>query len=345
MNGAFSYFTSPDIRARLGSFGVILLLITAGGTAGYMLIEGWRVVESLYMTVITLSTVGFSEVRPLSSTGRIFTTGLIVAGVGAVAYLFGTISQYIVSGELTGSLRRSRMQKSLDAMSDHYIICGFGRVGQQVLEDLQKEHKPCVVIEEDGALLEAMEEEFPHIGGDAADDEVLRRAGIERARGLVVVTGDDPTNLFVTLTAFTLNGKLSIVARANHPSTESKLLRAGATHVISPYRISGRRIATQLLYPSVADFLDVVMHSGDLELWLEQIDVHSDSDLHTKTVAEANVRQRTGSNILAVRRHAEGTILTNPAADMRFEPQDVVIALGTRAQLAALSKLAGEKDK
>jgi voltage-gated potassium channel len=199
-----------------------------------------------------------------------------------------------------------------------------------------------VVIDEKAEALEGIEGDVPYIHGDAAEDEVLRRAGIERARGIVAVTGDDPTNLFVTLTAFTLNSKLSIVARANQPSAESKLLRAGATHVISPYRISGRRIATQLLYPSVTDFLDVVMHSGELELWLEEVDVHAGSDLHQKTVAEANVRQRTGSNILAVRRHKEGTMLTNPAGDLRLEPSDVIIALGTRPQLAALAKLAGE---
>lgn len=338
----FLYLHSPEIRDRLGRFGIVLLVLAMAGTGGYMLIERWPIIDSFYMMVITLSTVGFTEVRPLSPGGRLFTSALIVAGVGSVAYLFGTVSQYIVGGELTGSLRRNRMQRNLDAMDRHYIICGFGRVGQQVLDDLKRRQRACVVIDEAAEPLDTIEDDVPYIHGDAAEDEVLRRAGVERARGLVAATGDDPTNLFVTLTAFTLNNQLSIVARANHPSTEPKLLRAGATHVISPYRISGRRIATQLLYPSVTDFLDIVMHSGELELWLEEVDVHDGSDLHQKTVAEANVRQRTGSNILAVRRHEEGTMLTNPAGDLRFEPGDVIIALGTRPQLAKLAELAGE---
>jgi voltage-gated potassium channel len=321
-------------------FAVIFGSVVAAGTLGYMLLEGWDFVESLYMTVITLSTVGFSEVRPLSQVGRVFTAGLIVAGVGAVTYLFAAISQYIISGELTGSLRKARMQQRIDDLSGHYVICGYGRVGQQVQLDLESKGRQCVVVEADENALKESPPRTLVVVGDAADDDVLLRAGIERASGLVAATGDDATNLFVALSAHTLNLDLPIVARANDPATEPKLIRAGATHVISPYTLSGRRIARQLLYPSVTDFLDVVMHSGGLELWLEECHVGSGSELHNKTAHEAEVRKLTGANVLAVRRHDEGTIMTNPPVEMRFEPGDVLIALGTRTQLEALESLA-----
>ena len=323
------------LRFALGYFGII-----AAGTAGYLVIEGWTPLESVYMTVITLSTVGFKEVRPLSPAGQAFTAALIVAGVGAVTYLFAAISQYIVSGELTGSIRKARMQQRIDALSGHYIVCGFGRVGQQVALDLVHEKRSCVVVETTEPITAETPSGVFRVIGDGSDDHVLEHAGIARATGLVAVTGDDATNLFITLTARTLNPKLVIVARANQSATEHKLLRAGATHVLSPYTISGRRIASLLLHPSITDFLDVVMHSGKLELVLEECAVKEGSDLHGKTVAEAEVRKRTGANVLAVRRHDQGAILTNLPSEMRFEPGDVIIGLGTHEQLQTLAGLA-----
>jgi len=174
------------------------------------------------------------------------------------------------------------------------------------------------------------------VKGDAADDDVMGRAGIESAAGLVAATGDDPTNLFITVSTHAMRPDLVIVARANNPATQIKLLRGGASHVLSPYTIGGRRIATQILHPGVADFLDVVMHSGDLELRLEECMVWPGSSLQNKTIAEAKVRQTTGANVLAVRRSDGGSMVTNPPGDMRVEPGDVLIALGTQEQLNAL---------
>jgi len=330
------------MRRKLLRFGAGYFGIIAAGTLGYLVIEGWSPLESVYMTVITLSTVGFREVRPLSPGGQAFTSGLIVAGVGAVTYLFAAISQYIVSGELTGSIRKARMQQRIDALSGHHVVCGFGRVGEQVIIDLREEQKPCVVVEHHEDMLANVPLGVPTVVGDASDDDVLELAGIARAAGLVVATGDDATNLFVTLTARTLNPSLVIVARANQPSTEPKLLRAGASHVISPHTISGRRIARLLLHPTITDFLDVVMHSGKLELVLEECRVREGSDLHGKTVAEADVRKRTGANVLALRRHDRGTIVTNPPSEMRFEPGEIIVALGTLDQLHKLAELAGD---
>ena len=330
------------MRRKLLRVVVAFVAVVAAGTAGYLLIERWSLLESLYMTVITLSTVGFKEVRPLSPPGQVFTAGLIVAGVGAVTYLFAAISQYIVSGELTGSIRKARMQQRIDELNDHFIVCGYGRVGQQVVLDLLEQQRPCVVVEQGEELVNDLPRGAYAVVGDASDDEVLGWAGVERASGLVAATGDDAVNLFITLTARTLNSDLTIVARANQTSTEPKLRRAGATHIIAPHTISGHRTARQLLYPQIIDFLDVVMHSGNLELVLEECRVQPDSHMHGKTVAEAEVRRRTGANVLAVRRHDQGTILTNLPSDMRFAPGDVLIALGTHEQLRTLAGLAGE---
>ncbi len=330
------------MRNRLLRFAAAVFVIASAGTMGYMGLENWNVLESLYMTVITLSTVGFAEVRPLSPAGKIFTAGLIVAGVGSVTYLFAAIGQNIISGELTGSLRKARMQRRIDQLVGHYIICGYGRVGQQVAVDLLTDGAQSLVVDDQEATLEDVPAGVLSLAGDASDDEVLQMAGIDRAAGLVATTRDDAVNLMISLTARTLNPHLTIVARANQPASEAKLLRAGATQVISPYTISGRRIARQLLRPSIIDFLDVVMHSGKLELVLEECRVRPGSDLHGKTVAEAEVRKRTGANVLAVRRHDQGSILTNPPAEMRFEPNDVLIALGTADQLGTLDRLAGD---
>jgi voltage-gated potassium channel len=234
------------------------------------------------------------------------------------------------------------MQQRIDALSGHYIVCGYGRVGQQVVEDLHREQQPCVIVESQEELLHDLPIGIPTLAGDASDDDILDMAGISRAAGLVAATGDDAINLFVTLTARTLNPELVIVARANQSTTEPKLLRAGASHVLSPHTISGRRIARLLLHPSIIDFLEVVMHSGKLELVLEECRVREGSDLHGKTVAEANVRQRTGANVLAVKRQEQGAILTNPPSEMQFEPGEIIIALGTHEQLQRLSELAGD---
>ncbi len=332
--------TLSELRHRIGLFVFVVLVLTTSGTLGYMAIEGWSAMESLYMTVITLSTVGFKEVRPLGPGGEAFTIVLIIAGVGAVGYLFKSVGQSLVSGDFAARMRRRRMQERVDALSGHYIICGFGRVGRQVAQDLMAKGKTCVAVDPEPVALAAIASSIPYVIGDAADDEILKQAGVARAAGLVVSTGEDPPNLFVTLSAHALNPQLVIVARANDESTEPKLRRAGATHVISPYAISGRRIATQLLSPTLTDFLDVVLHSGKLELWLEECRVTPKGTLEGRTVAEADVRRQTGANVLAVRRHGDGGILTNPPAELRFEPGDVLIAFGTRDQLVALHKAA-----
>ncbi|HEX5818644.1 MAG TPA: potassium channel family protein, partial [Gemmatimonadales bacterium] len=259
---------SPAVE-RLRRLAGILLLVGLAGVTWYTLMERWTLLEAVYMTVTTLATVGFMEVRPLSDAGRIFTIVLILVGVGTMLVLFSTLAEYVVGGTLSGTVRRKFMQRRIDELQDHYIVCGYGRVGQHVVDDLEAKGERVVVIESREAPLARLGERDFLVVGDATDDDVLRHAGIARARGLVAATGDDSVNIVLTLTARAMRPELIIVARADQASTEPKLRRAGATRVISLYQIAGHRIAAQLRNPRVADFLDLVMHSGDLELWLE----------------------------------------------------------------------------
>lgn len=331
----------PDTLRPLVGFGVLVILITLAGTAGYMVIEGWSFLDSLYMVIITLSTVGFSEVHPLSTGGQLLTAGLILAGVGAVGYFIGSVSQHIISGALTGTFWSRRMQRNIDAMANHIVVCGYGRVGQQVVRNFAIRKKQLVIVEQDDSKFEEPGRPWSYVLGDASDDEVLSRAGIERASGLVVVTGDDATNLFITLSARSLNEKATIITRANSESTEPKLIRAGATHVISPYHISGNRIATQMLNPEVTAFMDEVMHSPDLELWFEDMKIEQGSQLIGQTVEEIAPQARTGANVIAIRRAAEGGSVKAELKGLAIMPGDILIALGNREQLDSLTRMCG----
>jgi voltage-gated potassium channel len=312
------------------------------GTLGYMWVEGWNALDSLYMTVITLATIGFLEVHPLGPGGRIFTILLILSGLTALAFLAGAVTEYVVTATQLGFFRRRRMDARIAKLSGHYIVCGFGRVGEQVARDLERRGIPMVVVEENDAVRQRLEDsDLPFVIGDATDEAVLHRAGIGRAKGLVASTGSDVANIVVTLTARAVNGKLVLVSRADHDASEPKLLRAGATHVVSPYRIAGLRIATQLLNPRVSAFLEAVMHSDELELLLEDVPVTGGSALDGQTLADAAARAGGGVNILAVSGQDGGRLVTPPPADYRFRGGDVLIALGTRVQLDRLNGLAG----
>jgi voltage-gated potassium channel len=327
------------LQRQMGLLLGMVLGMTFAGTAGYMIVEDWGFVDSLYMTVITLSTVGFKEVAELSTGGRLFTIVLIMAGVGVVAYSLGSIGQYVISGELRGTLRRRRMQRKIDQLGTHVIICGYGRVGRRVLLDLEQQGQGCLVVDQDPDAFRNEHDGILSVVSDASNDEELVRCGIHKARGLVAATGSDATNTFITLTARALNPDLVIVARCNDPATERKLTKAGANHVISPYSIAGHRIATQLMHPSVVDFLDVVMHSGDQEMWLEEVAVCEGADLVGKTLVESDLSRSVGVNILAFRRHGSESTESGPVADTRLEAGDVLIALGTRTQLDSLRRV------
>ena len=317
-----------------------MLVILAIGVIGYVQLEGWTLVEALYMTITTLTTVGFMEVRPLSVTGRLFTIVLLITGVGTFFYLAGTFAEYAIGGSLSGVLRSRRMQREIDAMSGHQIVCGYGRVGEQVAQDLESDGLQVVVVEREAQALARLGSRFSCVLGDATDEGVLMRAGITRAAGLTAASGEDTANIVITLTARGMNSALQIVARGGADETASKLMRAGANHVISPYRLAGRRIATQLQHPKVSDFLDLVMHSRDLEFWLKEVKILSGSGLEGRALAECRIAEDIGATVLAVSEGGSGQMLTNPPSTYRLAPDDVLIVLGTNDQLRRLHTLA-----
>lgn len=332
-----------EFRRRLLRVALLLGTVIVLGTAGFVGIEGWRVLDALYMTVITLSTVGFTEVHPLSDMGHLFTIGLIVTGVSTAAYAVGTVGEYVIGGRLSGAIRRQRMQHEIDRLEGHYIICGYGRVGRQVVDELEARSTRTVVVEPSDEAF-PIDGDGPHrIRGDATDDRSLRAAGIDRAAGLVAAAGDDATNIVVTLSARALNADLLIVSRAITPEVEDKLRRAGATHVVSPYRIGGQQIVTQLLHPRITDFLDVVMHRGNLELWLEEITIAPDGPANGRMLRETSFWGPAGVKILAVGLD-QGDLVTSPQGDHRLAAGDVLIALGTLDQLEAARREAGDRE-
>jgi voltage-gated potassium channel len=328
-----------SLRKMVIPFVFLLMVVFALGTTGYRVIEEWTWLEALYMTAITLTTVGFGEIRPLSDAGRIFTVLLILLGVGTVAYGFSTVAQYVLAADLGPTLRRRRIMRMLRNTEDHIIVCGYGRVGRSATETLQDGANTVVVIDRDATLISNMREQgIAAVWGDATSDDTLREAGIERASGLMACVGNDADNLFIVLSARTLNPKLHIVARTMNPETEAKMHRAGADRVVSPYKMGGRQMASILTRPNVTEFLDFVTLDSGLELWLEELRIQSDSPLSGRTVVEADLRKATGATLVALLRSSTGTTLT-PEGSTRLEGGDVLIVLGTREQLTLLEAM------
>jgi len=316
----------------------MLVAVLVGGTIGYMVIEGWNLLDSLYMTVITVATVGFREVHPLSEAGHWFTIFLVFAGVGGIAYSIGTIAEFMVEGHLLELLEGRRMAKRISELRDHYVVVGMGRVGSVVCRTLDEQGVPFIVVDQcEECVSEAEENGWMYLQGDATSEEVLAAAGVDRAKGLVTALDTDADNLFVALTARGLNPKLYIVARSSSLTSEAKILRAGADRVITPNVIGGRRMATSLLNPLVADYLDTVTHKDELEYRLEALHVSEGSELVGRSIGEARIRDITGSFILAI--SSDGAMDSNPSADRVLRAGDQLVVLGTRSQLDALAAL------
>ncbi|MDO9556913.1 MAG: potassium channel protein [Coriobacteriia bacterium] len=317
----------------------ILAAILAFGTAGYTVIEGWPALDSLYMTVITIATVGFHEVGKLSDGGRIFTIGLIFAGVGGLAYSFGTIVEFMVEGHLRGLLEGRRMNKRISELRDHYIIVGIGRVGSVVAHTFADEGVDFVVVDTCEECASTAEEAgWLYIHGDATDEEVLHSAGVTKAKGMVTALDTDAGNLFVSLTARSLNSSLYIVARSSQIASEVKILRSGADRVLTPNVIGGRRMAAMVLHPVVSDYLDVVTHGDQVDYTLESMKVTRESKFSGRSIREAKVRDATGAYILAVDGVSDG-LNTNPSPDTVLMPGDQLVVLGTQVQLEKLAEL------
>jgi voltage-gated potassium channel len=312
-----------------------LVIIVSIGVIGYEIIEGWSFIDALYMTVITLSTVGYGEVHHLSTAGRIFSIVLIISGVGAMLYTLTTIVQYILEGGFGDILGRRRMKEKIASLKRHVILCGYGKVGHEVARVFESEGTPFIIVEIDQETVsKAVENGYLCIQGNATSDDVLKEAGIERARALVAALGSDADNLYITLSAKEMRPDLFIVARASTEESEPKLLRAGADRIMSPYRIGGRHMAMLTLRPLVVDFVDTTMLSRGRELVLENIKVSSGSPVEGKTVKEGS-QCCGGAAILAVRKK-DGRLLTNPAQDTLLDLEDELVIIGTRNQLRTL---------
>lgn len=335
----FSTFGSADGR-RLIILAVALAVVLVVGTLGYVIIEDWTVFEALYMVVITVSTVGFREVRDLSDAGRMFTILLIIGGVSILAYGVATLIEFVVSGQLSGMYRRRAVRKEIASLSGHFIVCGYGRVGESVAREFAANGASFVVIDNDPDASEHLElAGFLHVTGDASDDEILQEAGIQKARGLVAAVDSDADNTFVILSARVLRPDLLIVGRANSEESLRKVKKAGADHVISPYSIGGKKMATLMLKPLVSDYLDVASGGGEIEFRLEEFALNYTCEIVGKSIAELDIRRRTGATILAVRHGDSGLFDTNPSPELTLDDGDVVIAIGTPVDIANLEEL------
>ena len=313
-------------RTGVGVLAMVLVL----GTAGYVAL-GLDVLDAMYQTVITISTVGYREIGEVGDSYQIFTVLLILFGTGTSLYTLGVLIETMFEGRLDDRFRRRRMQRRIDRLTDHVVLCGYGQVGRAIEEELRRAGSQIVIIDR---------REPDHVGdllmvtGEATDDAVLVEAGLDRAKTLVLALDTDVDNLFVCLTARTINPGVFIVARANESGAGPKLRRAGADRVVNPHRIGGARMASLVSSPEVAEFLDVVMRDGEFEVRLAEVDISPRSVFAECSLGQCGIRRMTGATVLAVRRG--GSFVTNPPRDFVLMPDDVVIALGTGEQLATL---------
>lgn len=332
---------TPFRRFILALFFIIFLIST--GTAGFMHIEGWTLSESLYMTFVTISTVGFGEVHPLSEEGRLFMILFLTISILTVGFTLTALLSYFFEGHMKKSVKERRMKRILSLTKDHYIICGFGDVGRETAAEFSRKKVAFVIIDNDVA--EAERDAFPNyifIAGDATEESVLEDAKIAKAGGLVSCLSNDQQNVYTVLTARQLNNSLRIVAKASDERAVNKLRTAGADRVILPKQIAGRRLATVCTHPSIVDFLDVLSSGGDERMHIESVEVGTDSPLQGKSLKESNIGQFTGAIIIGIL-NSKGHTRMNPSemaslASITIEPGNRLIALGSTEQISSLKK-------
>jgi len=311
-------------------------VVIALGTVGYVVIEGWTLFDALYMTVTTVTTVGFSEVHPLSTAGRAFTMVLVILGVGTLFYVLGNVARLLLEGELRGVLGQYRIEGKMRTLTNHYIVCGYGRMGKRICKELGAKPLPFVVIEKNPEFIATLlREGVIAIEGDATQDEVLVQAGIERAKALVSVVGSDTENLYIVLTARGLNKDLYIVARAGEEGSEQKLLRAGANRVSSPYLTGGMQVAQALIRPAVMDFLELATASEHLDLQMEEFTIEKGSRFDGRAVCDCGVDHDRGLIVIAVKRNS-GHMEFNPGKEIQLGGGDKLIVLGQPESLKRL---------
>ncbi|MGD9300758.1 MAG: potassium channel protein [Desulfobacterales bacterium] len=318
---------------------MMLAALFAFGTIGYYIFERMPLFDAFYMTIITISTVGFSEIVPLTRVGRTITVVIIILGISVGTYTIGIIVQWLVGGELQKIFGRRKLQKQIADLKYHYIICGFGRIGHIICKELFEDHIPFVVIEQDPAAIEELVSlKYLFLEMDATLEDALLAAGITYAKGLVTAVNSDANNVFITLTARGLRPDIFILARASEEKNEEKLLKAGATRVVSPYLIGARRMAHVLKRPTVVDFLDLATMGNHIGLIMEEAEVGQTSSLIGKNLIESRLRQEYGVIIVAIKK-AAGRMIFNPAPSESLEADDVIVVIGQTQDLKRMNAI------
>jgi voltage-gated potassium channel len=316
-------------------FGLLLIAGTiALGVAGFMILERYTLIEAIYMTVITLGTVGFNEVKPLDNVGRIFTTILILLNLAIFAYAISSISTLIAEGDFKKYIRFLRLENHINKLRDHIIVCGYGRNGKQVCEVLESNHQPFVVIESSEEILKVLEEKpgMLFVEGNATDDHVLEKAGVKNAKALVSTLPNDPDNVYVVLTAKELNPAIHVVSRASHESSELKLKRAGADHIIMPEKIGGSFMASLILNPDMMEFISAMTGGSDMDFSFEEIPCEPISQEKNLTLKDLHLFRQFKTLVIGIKR-SNGEYISNPSANVHITPDTKLIILGTRTQI------------
>ena len=330
------------LARRLGLFLALILALLSVGTIGYSWIEGWSFADALYMTAISVSTVGYGETHPLSEMGRAFTMVLIFAGILSLTGGVSLVTSTLIELSIEGFLRKRRLERVMNRMSDHLIICGAGRIGRIVAMELAEQGVGLILIEEDRSRAEQIEQDLSGVDllrGDATTDDVLRKAGIERARGVIAALGTDAENLYLCLAARELNPKLQIVARAEHEENVGRMEKAGADRVISPARTGAHRMVAMTLHPELSDFLDAMTRIGGMELVVESVRIDKGSPLAGRTLADAQIPQKTGMIVLSIRKPPNREFVFNPSGVTRLDANDEIVVLGDEERIERLQAL------
>ena len=315
----------------------MLIGIVTFGTCGYYFVEKMPLFEAFYMTMITISTVGYAEILPLSPAGRALTIIIIILGITVGAYTIGLLVKAFIEGELVKMFGRIKVQKQISELKDHFIVCGFGRIGRIISNELAADDIDFVVIEQDPAIVEKIEpENYLFLEMDATSEEALLKAGIMKANGIVTALASDANNVFITLTAKGLRPDIYILARASHENNEDKLSRAGASRVVSPHLIGGKRMAQVLKRPTVVDFIDIATMGSSLGLMMEEATVGNGSGLTGKNLIDSNLRKNFGVIIVAIKKMA-GNMIFNPMPSETLEAGDVIVVIGKKEDLKRMN--------
>lgn len=325
----------PERRLRLGLTAFAIVILT--GFVGYQVLEGFTPLDALYMTVITVSSVGFGEVVPLDESGRLFTIVLIAAGLASVAFAVASGAEFVLEGHMRRIIERRRMDRSIQHLEGHVIICGYGRVGRRLADELVAEGVPLVIVDSDSSRLErAVEHGYPYVEGDSTEEHVLLEAGIQRAKALVACVNSDADNVLTTLTAKGMRPEMSVIGRAKVEENEAKFRRAGADRVIAPTTMGGRRIAQLLTRPVVAEFLELVGGSGGLEYTFEEVPVRKGSSLIGTKLGDARIRETFGCTVLAIDHGDSQALDTHPDEDITLVAGDVLVVIGAVGEVSAM---------